>query len=140
GVQTCALPISNQQYQKRNWQSYFAKSEIPVYQEYFLKHLEPTEATKYKEEIINLLFAQDDFIPHYAIDVLEADVLKDPNQYNSILKQLDRMKPHVITEIINSISAANEETKSILTAFRATEKASPKQKELIAKFLNYEKQ
>lgn len=132
--------LANQQYQKRQWQRYFAKSEVPVYQEYFLKHLEPTEVTKYKQEIINLLFAKDDFTPHYAIDVLEAEVLKDPNQYNPILKQLDRMKPHVITEIINSISAANEQTKSILTAFSAQETASPKQKELIAKILNYEKQ
>ncbi|MVZ66120.1 hypothetical protein GQF61_09645 [Sphingobacterium sp. DK4209] len=131
---------ANKQYVDRKWASYFANSDVSAYQEYFLKHLDPKEEVLHQDAIINLLFAKDDFTPHYAIDVLENRVLKTPALYNPILKRFDSMKPHVISEIINSISAPNTETKTILKAFQNGPKASPKQKELIEKILNYEKQ
>jgi len=131
---------ASKQYVDRKWASYFADSDIPAYQEYFLKHLDPKDEVLHQGAIIELLFAKDDFIPHYAIDVLENNVFKNPALYNPILKRFDSMKPHVISEIINSISAANTETKAILKAFQNSPKASPKQKELIEKILNYEKQ
>ena len=125
-------------YKELNWQIYFANSKSPTYQEYFLKQLNSNEIEQYKIQIINLLSADDDFIPHYAIDVLEKNVFKDPVQYNSVLKQLEQLKPHVVTEILNSISAANEETKQILQKFKDKPKSTPKQKEIIEKIINYE--
>lgn len=127
-------------YKELNWQIYFANSKIPSYQEYFLKHLSSTEIEQYKVQIISLLSAEDDFIPHYAIDVLEKNFLQDPVQYNTVLQQLEQLKPHVVTEILNSISAANEETKLILQKFKDNPKSNPKQKEIIEKIINYEEQ
>jgi len=131
---------SNLEYKNRNWQEYFSNSNVPNYQEYFLKHLDETEFEKYKKQVINLLSAEDDFIPHYAIDLLEKTVFKDPLEYNEILKKLNQLKPHVVTEILNSISALNNESKEILLQFVNSAKASPKQKEIIEKIINYEKQ
>lgn len=125
-------------YKELNWQIYFANSKSPTYQEYFLKQLNSNEIEQYKIQIINLLSADDDFIPHYAIDVLEKNVFKDPVQYNSVLKQLEQLKPHVVTEILNSITVANEETKQILQKFKDNPKSTPKQKEIIEKIINYE--
>lgn len=125
-------------YKELNWQIYFANSKSPTYQEYFLKQLNSNEIEQYKIQIINLLSADDDFIPHYAIDVLEKNVFKDPVQYNSVLQQLEQLKPHVVTEILNSITAANEETKQILQKFKDNPKSTPKQKEIIEKIINYE--
>lgn len=125
-------------YKELNWQIYFANSKSPTYQEYFLKQLNSNEIEQYKIQIINLLSADDDFVPHYAIDVLEKNVFKDPVQYNSVLQQLEQLKPHVVTEILNSITAANEETKQILQKFKDNPKSTPKQKEIIEKIINYE--
>lgn len=126
-------------YNERKWQDYFAYSNIPNYQEYFLQNLNSIEITNYRGQIVQLLFAEDDFIPHYAIDVIEKNVLKDPNLYNPILKELEALKPHVITELINSISAANQETVEILRNFMNNPKCTAKQKEIIKNILNYEK-
>ncbi|MGO1788507.1 MAG: hypothetical protein ACTHZ7_15650 [Sphingobacterium sp.] len=128
------------EYANSAWQSYFATSEVPHYQEYFLKHLDSEQVHQYDREIKDLLFAADDFVPHYAIDVLEENVLKDPLQYNEILGDLENLKSHVVTEIINKIVEPNEESRTILASFQKSAKSSAKQKELIEKILNYEKQ
>ncbi|NQD69896.1 hypothetical protein HP439_04060 [Sphingobacterium shayense] len=131
----------NNQYRARNWQQYFAESQKPGYQEYFLKHLDKKEYKQYTRQVIALLYAEDDFIPHYAIDVLESSgAMGNPLQYNAILQQLDKLKPHVITEFINSLSAPDDQSKIILKSFQQNPKANAKQKELITKILNYEEQ
>lgn len=126
-------------YQERAWASYFAQSKVPVYQEYFLKQLSESDLKKYQQEVVALLFAEDDFVPHYAIDVLEKGYLKDPKQYNAVLHRLSALKPHVTTEVIKSIANPNKETKDLLMQFQQSSKASPKQKELILKIINHEK-
>ncbi|MGG5903818.1 hypothetical protein [Sphingobacterium daejeonense] len=131
---------TSQVYAERNWQNYFASSQVPSYQEYFLKHLSPAEIVRFKEKIIALLFAEDDFIPHYAIDVLQSNVFQDPTEYNPIIERLDHLKPHVITEILNTLSGYNQQTKAILGRFKDSPKASVKQKEIIEKSINYEEQ
>lgn len=126
-------------YQERAWASYFAQSKVPVYQEYFLKQLSESDLKKYQQEVVALLFAEDDFVPHYAIDVLEKDYLIDPKQYNAVLHRLSALKPHVTTEVIKSIANPNKESKELLMQFQQSSKASPKQKELILKIINHEK-
>ncbi|WP_086946815.1 hypothetical protein [Sphingobacterium sp. JB170] len=129
-----------EQYRARKWQLYFADSTVPAYQEYFLKNLSPSESKAYNTQVVALLFAEDDFIPHYAIDILQqGDLLSNPANYNTILMQIDRLKPHVTTEIISAISSPNEQTRELLTRFSKSQKANPRQKELIKKLLDYEK-
>lgn len=139
-IKQALYDYTNENYRKRDWMRYFAKSKVPIYQEYFLKHLNPGELDHYKEAVQQLLFAQDDFIPHYAIDVLATAVLKNPDAYNDILRRLGDMKPHVVSEIISTIEKPNTETVQILSAFSGSPNASPKHKEIIEKILNYEKQ
>src|SRR5690606_21098317 len=55
-------------YQTRGWADYFARSPNAAYQEYFLKNLQESEVDQRNAQIVALLFAQDDFVPHYAID------------------------------------------------------------------------
>ncbi len=131
----------NAHYEGRKWQDYFAKSGNPVYQEYFLKKLSKQQFQEYSNQVVTLLYAEDDFVPHYALDVLKTNhMLSDPKQYNPILRRLDELKPHVITEFINAISAPDAQTKTLLDQFQQNPKANPKQKELITKILDYEKQ
>lgn len=128
-------------YQTRGWADYFASSPNAAYQEYFLKNLHESEIEQRNAQIVALLFAQDDFVPHYAIDVLKAgNTLRNPGRYNGILQRLQELKPHVITEFINAISAPDGKTKEILQLFAQSPKANGKQKELITKILDYEEQ
>lgn len=125
-------------YKERNWQTYFASSNVPDYQEYFLKHLDTATVVEYKDQIINLLLVEDEFIPHYAIDLLRTNVFQDPVQYNPILQILEKLKAHVVTEILSSISAGNKETKTILRNFKENPRSSSKHKEIINKILKNE--
>jgi len=130
---------TKQHYRERNWPIYFARSKVSKYQEYFLKNVSSMEINTYQKEIIDLLFATDDFVPHYAIDILEQNVFKKPQQYNRILKRLNELEPHVITEILNTISAPNKETLEAFNSFLSNPKVTAKQKEIIQKLINYEK-
>lgn len=129
---------TSQAYVNKKWQNYFARSKEPIYQEYFLKHIDPRDYEKYENDILNLLFAADDFIPHYAIDKLATSFFKNPSKYNSILKRLDQMKGHVVTEILKEITNPDIESIELITRYRDSVKSTPKQKEIIKKIINHD--
>ncbi|MGH2624704.1 MAG: hypothetical protein ACRDE7_13630, partial [Sphingobacterium sp.] len=85
----------NKHYQQHNWAPSFAGSRNATYQEYFLKHLTPQEATTYRAQIVALLFASDDYVPHYALEELPTEFFESPDKYNQVLQQIDALKAHV---------------------------------------------
>ncbi|TDQ78298.1 hypothetical protein [Sphingobacterium yanglingense] len=129
---------TNKEYTSRKWQHYFATSQLPIYQEYFLKNITIQDLEYLKGDVINLLFAEDDFIPHYVIDILAPSTFNTPKEYNIILRRLEQLKGHVVTEILNSITALDSESKELITKYKDGSKASPKQKEIIKRILNHE--
>jgi len=130
----------NAHYQQHSWAPYFAGSRNAAYQEYFLKHLTPQESSTNMEQIVALLFASDEYVPHYALEVLQQDFFGSPDKYNQVLQQADKLKPHVLTEMLSLISAPNTQSEKLLRDFSDGKKVSAEQKELINKILNDEKQ
>src|SRR5690606_7268942 len=119
---------------------YFATSSIPDYQTYFLKHSSSQAIKRYEDQIVELLFVENDYVPHNAMDALGDKFWSNPGKYNPVLSRITALKSHVINRILNVISAPNNQTKAILTTFRESDRASDKQKELILKICENEKQ
>ncbi len=130
----------DENYQKNGWSLSFATSSIPTYQTYFLNHISSWQVKKYEQQIVELLFADDDYVPHDAIDVLGDTFWSKPNRYNAVLGRITMLKSHVITKILNIISEPDHQTETILIAFQESGGASDKQKELILKICKDEKQ
>lgn len=138
-VKTKMLSHLQENYRANDWEERFSVSKRPVYQEFFLSHLQEENIEKYEQDILALLQAEDPYVPHSAIKVLGNAFWNNPNKYVSILESLHKMKPHVVTALIEQLGTINEQARAILERFGKTTVATNKHKELINKILEDEK-
>ena len=130
----------DENYLKRKWALYFMTSSNPDYQIYFLKYGSSEDIKRYEDQICKLIFAEDDYVPHNAIDALGDKFWSTPDKYNPVLTRITALKSHIINRILNIISMPNNQTKAILTTFLKSDRVSDNQKELILKICENEKQ
>lgn len=127
-------------YVERTWDVVFAKSDYAPYQEYFLHHLSEEDRIMHEMAIRRLLFAKDTYVPHYAIKALDMSFWNHPDKYNDVLARLGELQPHVVTQVLQMIAHANNDTKGLLHRFTRSEQATEKHKKLIQKIIHHEKQ
>ncbi|QQD12003.1 hypothetical protein [Sphingobacterium sp. UDSM-2020] len=126
-------------YKQHQFADFFATSNNASYQEYYLEKLTGDQVVAAEPILVRLLFSHDDYIPHYAWRKLGAAYYADPERYNNLLKDLEKLKPHLQLVVLRSLSRPNLRTKEILMDKAQSTILLQNQKELIYKLLNYEK-
>ena len=138
-VKAKMLTYLKDHYHTKDWEARFAVSNRPAYQEFFLNHLSEGGLKKYEQNILALLQKEDPYVAHSAIKVLGSDFWSNPDKYLLVLDSLDRMKPHVVTALLEQLNSANGQVRAVLESYGKTAGATSKHKELINKILEDEK-
>ncbi|AIM37054.1 hypothetical protein KO02_10370 [Sphingobacterium sp. ML3W] len=126
-------------YKQHHLADFFAASNSASYEAYYLEKLADDQINAAEPVLVRLLFSNDEYIPHYAWKKLGETYYANPDKYNNLLQELEKLKPHLQLVVLRSISRPNLRTKEILADKAQGKTLSKNQKELIYKLLNYEK-